>query len=298
MRLLFEKGRQRELLKKEKEERGLTWKIFADELGMRLGKLMTFFTEERVIDDLTFNKLNLRGKYQKFIIKRLGDKWGQSLGGKNSFGNLKRIKIPIKDDKLAELFGIVLGDGNVQSTKGEKIGVYNVRVVGHSVDDRNYLLYFVKPLFESLFDSSARIYESKTNRALNVSMDSKEVVNFFEENGFKSGNKIVNQIGIPNWIKDNDEFLASCLRGLFDTDGSFYRLTNQNSYQVHFKNHNKKLLKDVRDGLISLGIIPSKIVCGKSIVITKKSEIQKFYKLIGFSNSKHLNKIQRAFGAL
>jgi len=82
------------------------------------------------------------------------------------------------------------------------------------------------------------------------------------------------------------------LRGLYDTDGSAYKLTNQNSYQINFSNKNRRLLEEVRDSLISLGIFPSNITKGKEINITKKSELAKFLKLVGFHNSKHLDKVK------
>jgi hypothetical protein len=291
MRLLFEKGKQRELLKREKETLGFTWLKFANYLNMKCGKLMTFFIEERLIDDLTFNKLKLKKNYKRFIVKRLNNNWGQSKGGNNSNGRTKEIKIPKKNKELAELWGIMLGDGSLQKLKGYKLGVYGIDIAGHSVDDREYLLGFVKSLCENLFEASSGIYESKRSNCIHVKVYGKKVVDFFEENGFRAGDKIRNQVTIPDWINVNDNFLASCLRGLYDTDGSFYRLTNQDSHQIHFKNLNKTLLNDVRKSLIKLGINPSKIICDKSIVITKKSEIEKFYKVIGFSNPKHLNKI-------
>ena len=128
--------------------------------------------------------------------------------------------------------------------------------------------------------------------ALHVIFDGRELVDFFEKDGFKSGNKIVNQVTIPDWIKSNVQYLAACLRGLLDTDGSFYKLTNQNSYQIGFTNHDKALLRDSHNALVFLGIGVSKIIDNRKYVITKKSEIAKFYKVIGFSNSKHLNKIK------
>ena len=39
---------------------------------------------------------------------------GQVKGGKLSTGTTKKIIIPKKDEKLAELIGIILGDGNIQ----------------------------------------------------------------------------------------------------------------------------------------------------------------------------------------
>lgn len=298
MRLLFEKGKQRELLIREKEKRNLSWPKLAKQLNLNESKLKTFYYDGILIDEDTFNKLSLKKDYEKFIIKLLEENWGQSKGGKISPGNLKDIKIPEKNEELAELWGILLGDGNIQKKTGYKIGTYNIKVTGHSILDRDYLLKFVKPLIEKLFDVKIRVYASKVSKALNVVADSRRIVNFFEENGFKAGDKIKNQVGIPIWIKENPKFLAVCLRGLYDTDGCFYRLTNQNSYQVHFKNHDMTLLNDVHESLINLGIKPSKIICNQSIVVTKKEEIAKFYKLIGFHNSKHLNKIKSYFEAL
>ena len=114
MRLLFEKGKQKELLGKEKENRNLTWDKFANELRIKFPKLKSFYYEENNLDDITFSKLKLKKDYERFIIKELEENWGQSKGGKNSTGNLKEIKIPERDKELAEFWGILLGDGNIQ----------------------------------------------------------------------------------------------------------------------------------------------------------------------------------------
>ena len=298
MRLLLEKGKQKELLKKEKEIRNLSWPKLARQLNLNENKLKAFYYDNVLMDEATFNKLNLKKNYEKFIIKKLEENWGQSKGGKNSSGSLKDIKIPENDEELAEFFGILLGDGNIQRIKSYKVGVYKVTVSGDSRNDRDYLINFVKPLGERLFSVKSGILKQKTTNELNIIFYGRKIVEFFEENEFPSGDKIKNQVGIPSWIKENHIFLAACLRGLYDTDGCFYRLTNQNSYQVHFCNKNSRLLKEVYESLAKLDVKSSKIICDKSIVITKKSEIEKFYKLIGFHNSKHLNKIKNAFLAL
>jgi intein/homing endonuclease len=295
MRLSFEKGKQRELLNKEKELRNLSWPKLARQLNLNENKLKAFYYNEVLIDDNTFNKLTLKKDYEKYVVKRLRENWGQSKGGDNSSGNLKDIKIPLRNKELAEFWGILLGDGNIQKKTGYKLGVYNVRVTGHSVLDKDYLINFVKPLAEKLFFVKARIYKNKFNQGLDIILDSRRVVDFFEKNEFPSGDKIKNQVRIPDWIRENPKYLAVCLRGLFDTDGCFYRLTNQNSYQIGFTNHNIKLLNDVRNGLLFLGIRVSRIMDNRKIVITKKEEIAKFYKSIGFHNSKHLAKIKVLF---
>jgi len=125
-----------------------------------------------------------------------------------------------------------------------------------------------------------------------LEVHSRKLVDFLESKGFKPGNKIKNKLGIPPWIKNDASFLRECIRGLYDTDGSVYKLTNQNSYQINFCNYNPKLLHDVRDSLISLGILPSRVTKGKEFNITKKSELRKFLKGVGFNNSRHLNKVK------
>jgi len=292
MRIWLEKGRQKELFKKEKELKKLSWQDFAKSLNVSFGRLNSWVYEENLITEEVFNKLKLGPEYKKFIIKRLVEGWGKIKGGKLSEGNTKEIKLPKRSKELAEFFGIMLGDGHVHKTQGYKLGTYNLNITGHSILDKDYLLNFVKPLGENLFGVKGRIYLSKRSNALHVIFDARNLVDFFERENFKSGDKIINQVTIPNWIKENPKFISACLRGLYDTDGCFYKLTNQNSYQVGFTNYNKTLLNSVRDCLLSLGIGVSKISRGRDITITKKSEIAKFYKLIGFHNSKHLNKIK------
>jgi len=295
MRIWFENGKQKELFKKERELKKLSWQDFAKSLNVSFGKLNSWVYEENLITEDIFNKLKLSSEYKKFIIQRLVEGWGKIKGGKLSGGNTKEIKLPKRSKELAEFFGIMLGDGHVHKIQGYKLGTYNLNITGHSILDKDYLLNFVKPLGEKLFRIKGRISFSKRSNALHIIFDARNLVNFFEKENFKAGDKIINQVTIPNWIKENPKFLSACLRGLYDTDGCFYKLTNQNSYQVGFTNYNKTLLNDVRDSLISLGIGVSKISRGRDITITKRSKIAKFYKLIGFHNSKHLNKIKKLF---
>jgi intein/homing endonuclease len=298
MRIWLEKGKQKELFHREKESSGLSWNEFAKVLNVSFGRLNSWVYEENLMPEEIFNKLKLNAEYKKFIVQRLGENWGRIKGGKLSSGSTKKIKIPEKSEELAEFWGIVLGDGNVQKREGYRIGTYRVTIVGHSVLDRDYLLNFVKPLGEKLFGIDGRYFYSKFSNALFVSFNSRKIVDFFERNGFKSGNKILNQVTIPDWIKENPYFLAACLRGLHDTDGSFYKLANQNSYQIGFTNHDFKLLSDAQKALLSLGIGVSRIIGQRKYVITRKSEIAKFYKAIGFHNFKHLRKIKNADIAL
>ena len=223
----------------------------------------------------------------------MDNNWGRSKGGLNSLGSTIKIRTPERSEKLAELIGIILGDGNINYyKKGKKIGVYQVNIAGDKNLDKEYHLNYISILFEELFGVKPKEKLPKDSNGRHIVVSSKQLVNFFISNGLNHGNKIKNQVTIPSWIKEKDSYLKACLRGLFDTDGSVYKLTNQNSHQICFTNYNNTLLKDVRKGLLSLGIGVSEITKGKDIVITKKSELRKFLNEVGFKNSRHLNKVK------
>lgn len=291
MRLLFEKDKQKELIKKFRKEKDITQKELAKFLNLKEGRLKSYFDESSLIPEEVYKKLDKKKEFSEFIIEKKEEGWGRKLGGKNSMGKTKEINFPEESANLAEFYGIMLGDGNSTRLKGYKIGTYMIRIVGDLNKDREYLMNYVKPLIERLFKIKVRIGKFKSN-AMFVEAHSKKLIDFLESKGFKPGDKIRNNLGIPKWIKSTPRFLRSCLRGLYDTDGSVYKITNQNSHQINFCNYNQRLLSEAREAIKSLGITPSKITKGQEFNITKKSELTKFLKTIGFSNSKHLNKVK------
>ena len=305
MRLKFVEGKQKELINYFKLEKGLTWNQLSDYLGLKYGKLRTYFYETSLISQNIYKKLDKNGRYTKFILERKNENWGKRKGGFNSSGGrTKKIKFPEDSEDLAEFYGIMLGDGNsyrinYYNSRTDKRSTHTIKIVGDSRFDRKYFLEYVKPLIEKLFEITVRVgkFKPKENfvnskNAMFLESHGKELIGFLERKGFKPGNKIKNKLGIPDWIKKNSAFLNVCLRGLYDTDGSIYKLTNQNSHQICFTNVNKILLNDVRDSLLNGGINCSKI-SKKDIYITKKSELRKFLKQIGFSNDRHLKKVKR-----
>lgn len=292
MRLKFVDSKQSELINNFRKKNNLTWNELAKRLKIPFGKLKAYNDETSLIPEEIYSILDKKGEYQKFFLERKCENWGQEKGGKNSNGNTKKINLPKDSANLAEFYGIMLGDGNSHRTKAYKKGTYMIRIVGDSRLDKDYLIDYVKPLIEWLFRLKVSVRYFKNKNAIYLESHSKELITFLEGKGFHPGNKIKNKLRIPYWIEENSKFLALCIRGLFDTDGSVYKITNQNSYQINITNYNLGLLKDVRNGLLSLGIGCSKISKGNSLYVTKKSELRKFLKLIGFNNLRHLNKIK------
>ena len=249
--------------------------------------------EQRLLSKEVYKKLcQISGiNYDNYILKKLEDTWGRSKGGKLSGGRTKKIQLPKDSSRLAEFYGIMLGDGNLTKIQAYKKGTYQAKIVGDSKLDKDYLIDYVKPLIEKLFKVSVKTGKFKKSNAIHLTITSKELVSFMESKRFKSGDKIRNQLQIPHWIKKNKRYTCACLRGLYDTDGCVYKIPKQNVYQIQFTNFNRKLLKDLRESLIYLGIQPSKMTKWGKVYITKKSELRKFLKLVGFRNSRHFKKI-------
>lgn len=297
MRLKFVTGKQKELINQFRIVNNLSWRELCNVLNIKYGRLIAYFNETSLMDEKIYVKLDKEEKYGKFILERLEENWGKKKGGINSIGRTKKINMPVDSLELAEFYGIMLGDGNSHKTnyynsRKDKRGTFMIRIVGDSRLDYDYFVNYVKSLIEKLFEIKVRMGKFKNSNAIFLEAHGTKIVEFLEGKGFPPGNKIKNKLRIPEWIKNNKQYLKSCLRGLYDTDGSVYKLTGQNSHQICFTNANQGLLQDVVDSLLSLRINCSKISKGKDIYITKKSELRKFLKLINFSNDRHLKKVR------
>lgn len=294
MRIKLKEGKQRELIIKAKGE--LTWKELAMQLGLGDQYLAHELNNERVlISEDVYTKLCIIAKenFDRYLIEKLNDNWGKKLGGSNSKGSTLAIKTPKNNKKLAELVGAILGDGNVNYyKKGRKIGVYQIKIAGDSRFDKDYHINYLKPLFYELFGIDGKEWTSKKDNSRFLTMTSKELVEFFIKMGLKSGNKITNQVTIPDWIWKKNEYLRACLRGLIDTDGCIHRMSNRDSnlLRINLKNYNKTLLEDSRKAFTLQGFHPSNIT-SNTIYLSRQEEITKYLKEIGFSNKKHLDRL-------
>lgn len=200
----------------------------------------------------------------------------------------KNISIPSKDVLLAEFVGIMMGDGNINE--------YVVQVSLDSVADAEYIL-FVRKLIKNLFSIDSNLNHHKTDRAVDVVMRSKNLVEFCLSIGLKKGNKIKQNFDIPDWIKDNEEFSLACVRGLVDTDGCFFNhayKVNGKEYtypKIAFTSKSPLLLDSVSKILIKFGFYVRMTKDGNDIRIESKKDVLKYIEIIGSSNPKFDNKV-------
>lgn len=289
MRVVLSKIFQRQLIEQAKATGHLSWKEMANILGTAETTLRNEWRHAKITLPLdAFKKLSAMSDIQRpsdYIIELKNDTWGKRLGALSS--NPKRalkINRPIRNEGLAELIGILLGDGNVFAD--EKHGVYSVRIFLNSKKEREYAKY-ISSLVSQVFGLETAIMKVKNRNCVFVAIQSKKLVEYLcTKEGFQSGSKISNQTTIPKWIWKNKDYLRACVRGLIDTDGSLYRLKPHwpNLFQLSFKNNNKTLLMDARNAFVRLGFHPSRLF-GNRFVITRQKEIMEYLKEIGTHNN-------------
>lgn len=201
----------------------------------------------------------------------------------------KNFKKLTKHKNLAELVGIILGDGGINKSQ--------VEIALNRNDDRAYAKY-VKELLSLICGETPSVKERKFDNTIRIVINGMDFVERLEEVGLKRGNKIKNQVDIPGWILRKREFEKACVKGLMDTDGSFYsyRPTNRKrgkNFAICFRNYSKPLIFSMSKVLSKLKI--SHTIGDKRINIYSKAAIQNYFEIIGSSNTKHRRKYYKYF---
>lgn len=212
--------------------------------------------------------------------------WWEKIGkfNKNQYFVTRKIKRSVQNQDLAEFFGIVLGDGSI--TQRQVIITLNRR------DDKEYA-HYVSGLTKKIFGIAPSFYNQGSVWDLSISRT--ELVKFLVENGLSVGNKVKQQVGVPEWIQTNDTLSKSCVRGLVDTDGSFY--IEKHSYKnwvyhncvINFTNRSIPLLEFVETKLQKLGFNPKRRN-RYNVCLGKEEQVFRYFKEIGSSNPKHYDK--------
>jgi len=189
---------------------------------------------------------------------------------------LGRIRInypPLKQDgDLAELIGVVLGDGHIERFPRTEILTIACNSNNLGFINRYARLItklFHKPSYIAKVNQSGsctriRIYQKQISRRL----------------GIPTGNRSEREISIPRWILKNRNFLLRYLRGLYEAEGSFCVHKPTYTYKFLFSNRNESLLRNVYRGLKILGFHPH--ISKYKIQISKKEEVYKIRDLIQF----------------
>jgi intein/homing endonuclease len=167
-----------------------------------------------------------------------------------------KVKLPFEtNEKLASLFGHILGDGCIK-TKEEN---------AYYTNKSKELIEEVKATIKELF--GVEIKENFNNiRKFYEVYPPKTIAKFLVLCGFPKGQKTKQITTIPDWIKEgSNEIKVAFIRALFDDDSTV--INDKGNRAISFGMNKKKSLieshnmfmEDVRKILFSLGIYPNKI---------------------------------------
>lgn len=189
----------------------------------------------------------------------------------------KPVVIPNQSCELAEFLGIYFGDGSATENPP-------VVTVSLSYSEEQEYAFFVRDLLQRAFGTDVGIVEHKKADNIQLRIYRITLVRFLKEN-------MKRDLGIPNWIKSDSSFLSSFIRGLMDCEASVYRVEKgKKRIRIELKIHNKKLLEDVNNALLSLGYHPLIYLERNRLALAIQEEVDRYFNEIGAHNPKHMKR--------
>lgn len=196
------------------------------------------------------------------------------------------------NSKVAELVGILLGDGSISVRKDK--GQNRIKISFNSLELQ--YINFVSNILNEVFSVKPILKFRKSEQTADLFLFKEIFVKQVLELGLETSPKW-NRAKIPDKFLDNDMEL-DVLRGYFDTDGSVV-LTNNNGTlypRLEMKVCPSPMQKQFPEILEKNGFRFGFYNCGngeKRIQINGKRQLQKWLDLIGFHNEKHLLKAKK-----
>lgn len=218
---------------------------------------------------------------------------GRSRGGKRGLATLRERGLipkakPFYEPKnysaqLAEFVGILLGDGHIDKTQWT--------ITLNATADYNYV-HYVFDLVERLFHFSPSLSFRPTYNVAILAGSGIRSIQYLTHIGLMIGNKVKQQVGIPEWITKNSSYHPHCLRGLVDTDGGIFKHTytvNNKSYtytKLCFVNRSLPILHFVYNTLEEIGLNPKLIdkVDNKRVWLYNQNEVRQYLERVGTNN--------------
>lgn len=203
----------------------------------------------------------------------------------------KTISIPKESKELAELFGIIFGDGGINNN-------WQVVISLNSNLDREYSKY-VSCIIKKLFKIKVYARKRPNQNTLVLVCSSTNLVDFLVEKGAIRGNKVAQQIDIPEWITNNSEYEKSFVRGLVDTDGCLFihkhTIKNKPYFNIGFcfTNHSQKLIVSTAKILKKFGIKPNITDKKRRIYLYSFKKVTSYLNIFGSSNTRILEKYSK-----
>lgn len=172
---------------------------------------------------------------------------------------------------LAELIGIVLGDGYI----GQHDRTQVLRIVSNSNNPGFINRY--SSMVEKVFRKKPGCRKRKTENGIDIVLYEKNIA---DRLGLATGAKTHRVFELPSWIQRVRLYKIRFLRGLYETDGCHCEHLPTYTHKFIFTNVNQSLLDIVFVLLCEFGFHPSKTK--SNIQISRKLEVERALRLLKF----------------
>ncbi|MBN2142849.1 hypothetical protein JW711_05980 [Candidatus Woesearchaeota archaeon] len=210
--------------------------------------------------------------------------------------------------ELAEILGAFIGDGWIQSNER------SLYIAGNIIKDKEYYGFLSHLISSNLVEVSPKVFLSW--HVMGVAIHKKGLIGQLIGLGFQKGKKsLVAKIPAVIMNSSNMNLKVSVVRGIYDSDGTFYcdksyaktstewKRTHKYSPVVGITSCSKHLLLQITSILSELGI-PSDLtqrnkkgtLSGRNVSdsyflrVRKKGCVSKWFELIGSNNPRHYRK--------
>jgi hypothetical protein len=188
-------------------------------------------------------------------------------------------------EQESEMLGIMFGDGAMSKVGGS----IQITITGSKVEDKEYLLEHVRPLFAKVFDTELKPRYRPNENTMDLYAYSKKVAFRFHAWGIPIGLK--NAVKLRPKVELNEKGFA---RGLFDTDDCVYRKYGRYK-QIQFKSSSANLMQYVRENVRKLGFHPTNIQrdgARYKFYLCRRKEVNIFFEMLAPANKKHLRRFK------
>lgn len=330
MRVKFQPGQQRTFIEDVLRLTGVHITTLAGQIGVCERTVRDWRREKWQMDDHSLDHLcqlaNLQRPVQVTLLpehwsvaiaSRIGGRrhfelygspataTGRSLGGRNAqkrfrsnpdyFRSLgiavrKPVTHPHLSADLAELIGIMLGDG----------GMTNAQVkVSFNELDAAYADHVRRLITSVLGVSPARLADAH-DHAFDLVVSRVEAVEVLESFGLRRGNKVQHQVDVPLWVWKRRDYRIACLRGLMDTDGCVYHhryAVNGKTYgycKLCFTSYSRPLLASAKRLFEGLRLFPTiHAYDGHRLYLHDTQAVRRYFEIVGTHNPRYQERFNR-----
>ena len=176
-----------------------------------------------------------------------------------------------KNGDLAELIGVVLGDGHIEKfPRTERLLIFS-----HS-SNKGFIKRYTR-LVELVFEKKTYVYKETNVNCVRISLYEKSIS---KRLGIPTGARKLSKIEIPSWISRNKAFTLRYLRGLYEAEGSYSVPLPTSTHKFVFTNMNQSMLKNVVKLLRVLGFSPHFDL--KRVQLSRRAEVERAMNLLEF----------------